>query len=96
MIDRLKAWGMGLLAFATMLLGAWLLGRQKGKQAGEAKARAARADAANAQARADHLEIRHDVDAEVARLPDAPAQRVADAVPESAAGHLRDGGWLRD
>lgn len=93
---KLRGWLYGLIAAAGLLLAAWLLGRQKGKQAGEADAQNARNDAANANARADQLEARHEVDAEVARLPDAPAQRIADAAPGTAAGELRDRGWLRD
>lgn len=95
MIARLKAWALGLLAFAAMLGGAWLLGRQKGKQAGAADAQDARNEAANAQAKANQLEIRHEVDAQVAQLPDAPAQPLAAADPATAAGKLR-AGWLRD
>lgn len=95
MIARLKAWALGLLAFAAMLGGAWLLGRQKGKQAGAADAQDARNEAANAQAKANQLEIRHEVDAQVAQLPDAPAQPLAVADPATAAGKLR-AGWLRD
>lgn len=91
---KLRGWLYGLIAAAGLLLGAWLLGRQKGKQSGEADAQNARNVAANANARADQLEARHEVDAEVARLPDAPAQVVADARPDTAAGKLRE--WVRD
>lgn len=92
---KLRARLYGLIAAAGLLLTAWLLGRQKGKQAGEAGAQNARNDAANANARADQLEARHDTDAQVAQLPDAPPQRVGDADPATAAGQLRDE-WSRD
>ncbi|HET6805734.1 MAG TPA: hypothetical protein VFH59_09870 [Frateuria sp.] len=91
---RAKGWALGLCLFLGGLVVAWVMGRQKGKQAGEADAQAARNDAANAQARADQLESRHEVDAEVAKLPDAPAQAVADARPDTAAGKLQV--WMRD
>lgn len=91
---NLRGWLYGLIAAAGLLLAAWLLGRQKGKQAGEVDAQAARNDAANAQAKAEQLESRHDTDAKVARLPDAPAQVVADARPDTAAGKLQE--WVRD
>jgi hypothetical protein len=92
---KLRARLYGLIAAAGLLLAAWLLGRQKGKQAGEADAQAARNDAANANAKAEQLESRHETDAQVAALPDAPAQRVGDAAPGTAAGRLRDD-WSRD
>lgn len=94
MIARLKALGLGLLALLVALGSAWLFGRQKGKQAGEAKAAAAKVEAANAQATADHLETRHEIDVAVARLPDASVQPVGAAEPASAAGQLQ--GWTRD
>ena len=36
-----------------------------------------------------------DVEIETSKLPDAPAQRVGEADPDTAAGHLRDR-WMRD
>lgn len=93
---KAKGWAMGLCLLLGGLVVAWVMGRQKGKQAGEADAQSARNDAANANARAGQLEARHDVDAAVAKLPDAPAQAVAAADPATAAGKLRDEGWLRD
>lgn len=92
---KLQGYLYGALALAGVLLSAWLLGRQKGKLKGEADAQVAHNDAANAQARADQLESRHDTDAAVAKLPDAPAQPLATADPATAAGELR-GDWLRD
>lgn len=92
---KLRGWLYGLIAAAGLLLAAWLLGRQKGKQAGEADAQNARNDAANAQAKADQLEARHETDAKVARLPEGPVVAV-DAAPDgTAAGELRRD-WLRD
>lgn len=92
---KAKGWAIGLCLLLGGLVGAWVMGRQKGKQAGEAIAQNARDDAANANARADQLESRHETDAKVAQLPDAPAQPVAAADPATAAGKLRDE-WSRD
>lgn len=93
---KLRGWIYGVAAAIALLLAAWLLGRQKGRQVGAAQAQAAREEAANAQAIATQLESRHDTDIQIAKLPDAPAQRVAEAAPGTAAGELRDRGWLRD
>jgi hypothetical protein len=91
---RVRGWIYGLAAFAGLLLGAWLLGRSKGKAAEQVKTRAAREAAATAQATIKQLESRHETDVEVQRLPDAPAQVVADADPATAAGRLQS--WTRD
>lgn len=84
-------------ALIAAIAGIYLSGRRKGKAAAE-QAEAARDAQANAQAAQDIIktqESRHETDAEVQRLPDAPAQRVGDADPDTAAGKLRDG-WTRD
>lgn len=93
--SKAKAWAIGLCLLLGSLVVAWVMGRQKGKQAGEVDAQNARNDAANATARADQLEARHETDAQVAQLPEAPAQRVGDAAPGTAAGELR-ADWSRD
>jgi hypothetical protein len=89
-------WVCGLGAVLAAFGAVYLTGRSRGKQAGEADAQAARNDVANAQAKTEQLESRHETDAQVARLPDAPVQAVATAAPATAAGELRDNGWVRD
>lgn len=96
-LAKLKTWALALFAVLAAIAGALLYGRRKGKQAAE-QAEAVRDAAANAQAAQDIIqtqESRHETDAEVQRLPDAPAQRVGGADPDTAAGKLRDG-WTRD
>jgi hypothetical protein len=39
-------------------------------------------------------QARMEVEDENAKLPDAPPQKVADATPGTAAGKLRDDGWV--
>ena len=93
---KLRGWLYGIAALAGLLLGAWWLGRQKGKQVEHGKTREAQEAAATAQATVQAHEVRRDVEIETAKLPDAPAQRVADADHATAAGRLRDDGWTRD
>ena len=94
---KVRGWVIGLAALVLAVAGAWLLGRREGKVVADASAGKQEAEntTAAAQARSDHAEVRHDVENDTAKLPDAPAQRVADADPATAAGHLRDDGWLR-
>ncbi|MGN6312867.1 MAG: hypothetical protein ACTHMO_03795 [Rhodanobacteraceae bacterium] len=74
----------------------WLTGwEQRRKLASETQ----RADKAEAQVQADEHtiaagKIREKTEHEAQNLPEVPAQRVGDAVPQSAAGQLRDG-WSR-
>lgn len=94
---NLKGWLIGAGAFVLLILSAWLLGRSKGKEAQKVAddAREARANA-QAAAQVQHAqESRHETDAEVAALPDKGPQRVAVADPSTAAGQLRDDGWVR-
>lgn len=90
----LAALGAVLLAIASAVL----YGRRKGKQAAE-QAEAVRDVQANAQAAQQVIhahEVRNEVEVENAKLPDAPAQAVGTADPATAAGKLRDDGWVRD
>jgi type II secretory pathway pseudopilin PulG len=75
-----------------------LRGAREARQAAQEKADAtqARSRADAAEAAQHHAEVRHEVESETARLPDAPAQTVGDADPGTAAGRLRDDGWTRD
>ena len=96
-LAKLKTWALALFAVLAAIATAGLYGRHKGKQAAE-QAEAVRDAVANAQAAQDIIqtqEKRNATDAEVQRLPDAPAQHVGDADPNTAAGKLRDG-WTRD
>jgi hypothetical protein len=96
-----KTWLLAILAAVVAVAAAYLVGRKKGgddveeKASDQQAAQQATNNAAVAQAAADHAEVRHDVESETAALPDAPAQRVADADPGTAAGQLRDEGWTR-
>lgn len=92
-----KVWKWIVAACALLL--AVLAIFYKGKSSGEAKQQTKvdeanqRADIAEQSQKA--VETRHDVETEVAKLPEAPAQKVADARVDSAAGQLRDDGWMR-
>jgi hypothetical protein len=81
--------------FLAALAAAVLYGRSKGKAAEQGKTREAQEAATAARATAKQLESRHETDAQVQRLPDAPAQTVGNADPGTAAGRLRDD-WTRD
>jgi hypothetical protein len=97
-LAKLKTWALALFAVLAAIATALLYGRHKGKQAAE-QAEAARDTKANAQAAQDIIktqESRHETDAEVQRLPDAPAQQVGTADPDTAAGRLDSYGWTRD
>lgn len=93
---KVRGWLYGIGALAGLLLGAWLLGRAKGKAAEQGKTRAAQEAAQAAQATVHAHEVRDEVENETAKLPDAPPQSVAAADPATAAGRLRDDGWTRD
>jgi hypothetical protein len=89
--------GAVLAALAVAIASAFLYGRGKGKgeQATADKAKDAQSLAQAAQEAVDAANVRKDVDNETAKLPDAPAQSVANADPATAAGQLRDDGWVR-
>lgn len=100
-LAKLKGWLIGIAAVLAAVTGAWLLGRREGRvvtSAGadaEQQAQTATNNAAAAQAKADNAKVRHDVETDTAKLPDAPAQRVGDAAAGTAAGRLREEGWTR-
>lgn len=93
---KLKGYLIAAGALLVALAGAVLYGRAKGKAAEQVKTRAAQEAAQAAQATVHVHEVRHDVEVETAKLPDAPPQSVAAADPATAAGRLRDDGWTRD
>lgn len=95
---RLRAWVIAAGAVLIAIASAWLYGRRQGKvaqqQADEASDAQANVQAAQQVAKAQ--ETRNEVEAQVQELPAAPPQKVADAAPGTAAGQLRDDGWVRD
>lgn len=93
---RVWKWVCAIGAVLAGLGGIWLAGRGSGKHAEQAHTQAAENKAATAQATAHEQEVRHDVEVETAKLPDAPPQSVGTADPATAAGKLRDDGWTRD
>ena len=96
-LSKLYGWLAAAAAVLLAIVTVGLYGRHKGKQAAE-QAEAARDAQANAQAAGQVIqanEVRHEVEAENAKLPDAPEQPVATADPATAAGQLRDDGWVR-
>jgi len=86
-----------LLGLLLQPLLSWWRGRQQAKQLAKVTQQAVTAEAKDAQAEAiiKTEEVRHAVDQEVERLPEAPPQRVGDAVPGTAAGELHKR-WQRD
>lgn len=82
LLQRIKMWLAVAIGLAAAALGIWLKGRQAGKQA------------QGKQVIHAH-EVRDEIEAKNAKLPDATAQRVGDADPDTAAGKLRDDGWMR-
>ena len=91
---RIWKWLCAAGALLAAIAGIYLAGRSKGKAAEQGKTRSAESAAATAQATTQQLESRHETDAQVQRLPDAPAQQVDAADPATAAGRLQD--WTRD
>jgi len=96
--SKIKLWAAALLAVLVAIGGAWLYGRERGKSTQKAAdaATQAKADVQAQQQVATAQENRNEVDAQVQELPPAPAQQVAQADPATAAGKLRDDGWVRD
>lgn len=91
-----KVWKY-VLALGALLLAVLAIfwkGRQDGKAVQQAKVDAANQRAEVAQQQQQITESRHDTDTSVQQLPEAPAQRIGDADPATAAGKLQ--GWTRD
>lgn len=87
---------VGLAVVGAGLLAIFLKGRESGKASNQAKVDEATQDVKIATQTAQAVETRHDIDQTVSQLPEAPAQTVANAEPTTAAGKLRDDGWVRD
>lgn len=97
MIAKIKTWLILAGGVVLAILSALAVGFLKGRSAGKAKATEAIAKAKTkaAQAIVHAQEVRHDVEVETSKLPDAPAQRVGEADPDTAAGRLANR-WMRD
>lgn len=96
--------GAIIVAIGTALTFGFLEGKKTGAAKGEADAAQAKAAAAEhdaAVAASDQKAEQAATDAasevrdETQKLPDAPAQQVGAADPSTAAGELRDDGWVR-
>lgn len=94
---KIGRWIVGVaLVIGALAVGALAM-FQKGKhaQAGADEARAAQSESESAQQVIKAANVRKDVVNEVETLPVAPPQNVATADPATAAGQLRDDGWVR-
>jgi hypothetical protein len=85
--------GVVVAVFAALVYG-WHRGQKE--QADEDAAKDATKTVQQAQAVGDAAKVRTEVDSEIAKLPDAPAQQIGTAAAGTAAGELRDDGWTRD
>jgi hypothetical protein len=95
---KLGRWALALFALLVAFGATALAMFEKGqrKQAVADKAKDAQSLAEAAQQAVQAANTRNEVQRETDALPDAPAQTVATADPATAAGKLRDDGWLRD
>lgn len=95
-----KVWKY-IVAFGALMLavaGIYLKGRKEGK-ATQVAINATVMTKANAQAAQQVTKVqesRNETDAKINALPASPIQAVDIADPATAAGHLRDDGWLSD
>jgi len=92
--SRCWGWICAIGALIVAFGSAYLAGMRKEKRDQQAKVDQATQEAQSANQAAQAVETRHDVETEVAQLPQAPTQDVATAESSSAAGKLRDG-WMR-
>lgn len=94
---RLGRWLTAIGAVIITVLSAWFVGRMQGaghqKKKDDEQNSNANEEAAKQVTQA--IEDRAHVDSEVQKLPDAPAQKVETADPATAAGKLRDDGWVQ-
>lgn len=86
----IAAFGL-LLAFGAMALAMFEKGKRAQAQTDDAKDAQSSTDAAEQMVKA--AQTRAEVENEVAKQPEAPPQKVADAAPDTAAGKLRGDGW---
>lgn|SRR6185437_7838558 len=96
--------GAVIAATGAALAFGFLKGEKTGAAKGEAEAATTKAQAAEHEAavaasdqKAEQAaqQAASEVENEIQKLPDAPAQQVGTADPHSAAGELRDDGWVR-
>ena len=94
---KVGRWLIGLGAVLAAIVAAlgigWLKGRKS--QADADKGKDAQVSTQAAQEVVNAAVVRNEVANETAKLSDAPVQRVLDADRNTAAGHLRDDGWMR-
>lgn len=96
-LTTIKTW-LAVAGGVVLAVGAALVvGLIHGRKAGTRKAREtiAKARAKAVQKTIHAQEVRHEVEIETSRLPDAPTQRVGEADSDTAAGHLADR-WMRE
>ena len=95
MFTKLYGYLAGAGAIVLAILGAILYGREKGKQADEAKVQDITVKADVAAANTAQVESRDATDQAINALPEAPAQPVPTAAPDTAAGKHESGGWVQ-
>jgi len=94
-LTKLKEAGIAVGVFLAALASAVLYGRMKGKQADQQEVENATVKTGVAEANQQQTDDRSKTDADVQKLPDAPAQTVGKADPSTAAGQL-DSEFSRD
>lgn len=94
-MSKLAAWIFAVLAVLAGLGGTLAAAFSRGKSAGKGQA-ASESQAGQARHEATVREVAQGVSDDVDKLPDAPAQQVDAADAGTAAGQLREHGWLRD
>jgi hypothetical protein len=95
MFTKLYGYLVAFGALILAILGAIFYGREKGKEADEAKVANVEVKADVAAANTEQVESRDATDTAVNDLPAAPAQTVGTADPTTAAGKLDSGGWTK-
>jgi hypothetical protein len=87
--------GVAAVVIALGVAALIAFGKGKKSQAAKDAAANANADVEQAQQVQQAANARQEVENENAALPEAPPQTVANAAPGTAAGDLRDDGWVR-
>jgi len=95
-LAKLKIWALALFGILATLVTVGFYGRHKGKVSAEKEqaARDSRQAAEVAQQTIQAGKVRDEIESENAKLPEAGPQKVSEADPNSAAGKLRDDGWM--
>jgi len=95
--EKFKLWVIVASGLVAAGFAIWFRGRSQGKAA-QKQVTAVQDAKAEVEAikQVNHAhEVRADVEIKNSQLPEAPVQKVADADPSTAAGQLRDDGWVR-